>query len=58
MNYRLSRKALAVSTLKGECSRTGLRPPFGLTSPPVAEMDVPSTLTGSPGAPLGETPKP
>jgi len=43
MNYRLIRKALAVSDIVGECRRTDLCPAFGLTSPPSAEMDVPST---------------
>jgi hypothetical protein len=36
-----------------------LRPEdFGLTSPPRAEELVPNSLTGSPVAPLGETPTP
>jgi len=36
---------VSASVLTGECLKTDLRPPFGLTSPPTAETAEPSVFS-------------
>jgi len=46
VNYSRFRYATpGASSLTGECLKTDLRPPFGLTSPPLAETAVPSVCS-------------